>query len=432
MTPPATWAGPVCRRRSLAGERGVVMIQVALASVVLLGFCGLAVDYGVFWVARAQAQNAADAAALAAATVLAFDDVTDPTFKLARQDAVAVGSNSDVWGKPPAVPDSDVTFCEAVTPTCPAIDGLPFPQRRTVFSATVKVYADKAHNNPLPTYFAALFGVKSQEVQAQATAAVAPANTATCVWPLAIPDLWTEKNSVLPDTTFTKYQYPPSVPPLLLATPDVYFPPTFTESNVPTGIQISNPKLAPTLTTMIPLTLTDLLIGPAIPTGDDPWPPIDQTHFVAVQIPRSDGGGFAGNLTSCNQRPVRIGDVLALDTAATFAQVTIGASTRRSQDPGATWNLDKRRIQGSCANDLPPCAVLSPRLVALPVFDPDLYDKTRGAGPQIKIVNFIGFFIDTVGSQIRGYLATYPGTAERGYPFVHYKFALLRTAILTR
>jgi len=425
MTPPATWAGPVCRRRSLAGERGVVMIQVALASIVLLGFCGLAIDYGVFWVARAQAQNAADAAALAAATALAFDQVIDTT--VAQQYAVAVGSNAAVWGRPAAVPDADVTFCDAVTQTCPAIKNLPLPQERTVFSATVKVYADTAHNNALPTYFAALFGVTSQGVRAQATAAVAPANTATCVWPLAIPDVWTE-NSDPPDTTFSKKQYPPSAP--LLTTPDLYSPPTFDDSSEPTGVQISNPTLGPTV--MTPLTITELLSGPAIPTPDNPWPAIDQSHFVAVQIPRSDGGGFVANLTSCNQLPVRIGDALTLDTGASFAQVQAGAAARKALDPGASWNPVNQRIQGSCAADPPPCAPISPRLVAVPMFDPDLYDATRGSTRQIKIVNFAGLFIDSVTGEIVGYLSTYPGAAEYGYPFVHYKFALLRTAILTR
>ena len=431
MTPPATWAGPMRRRRLLSGERGVVMIQVALASIVLLGFCGLAIDYGVFWVARAQAQNAADAGALAAATSLAFDVVTDPpsgvvtATGLAQQGAVAVASRAAVWGKPPVVPEADITFCEDVTPTCPAIKNLPLPQERTLFSATVKVYADKAHKNPLPTYFAALFGVKSQDVQAQATAAVAPANTATCVWPLAIPDLW-EENSDPQDKTFSKYQYPPSAPPL--TTPDSYYPP---ESIDPlgSGLEVSRLTLGPTL--VDPLTITELLTGPAVPTPDEPWPAIDQSHFVAVQIPRSDGGGFVANLTSCNQLPVRIGDALTLDTSASFAQVQAGAAARRAQDPGASWT-ETQRIRGSCAADLPPCAPISPRLVAVPMFDPDLYDATRGSTRQIKIVNFAGLFIDSVTGEIVGYLSTYPGAAEYGHPFVPYGFAFLRTAILTR
>ncbi|MGH9197813.1 MAG: pilus assembly protein TadG-related protein, partial [Acidimicrobiia bacterium] len=40
-------------------------------------FSAFVVDYGVLWVGRRQAQNAADAAARAGAVSLAFDDATD-------------------------------------------------------------------------------------------------------------------------------------------------------------------------------------------------------------------------------------------------------------------------------------------------------------------------------------------------------------------
>ena len=48
-------------------ERGAVTIHVAIALIALLMFSGMVIDYGVIWVARRQAQNAADAGALAGA-----------------------------------------------------------------------------------------------------------------------------------------------------------------------------------------------------------------------------------------------------------------------------------------------------------------------------------------------------------------------------
>ena len=48
-------------------ERGSVMVIVALSMVVLLGFTGLAVDFGGMAATKSELQNAADAAALAAA-----------------------------------------------------------------------------------------------------------------------------------------------------------------------------------------------------------------------------------------------------------------------------------------------------------------------------------------------------------------------------
>src|SRR5438046_9635517 len=60
------------------GERGAILVQVAFSILALTGFTAFVVDYGVLWVARGQAQNAADAGALAGAIALAFDDVDYP------------------------------------------------------------------------------------------------------------------------------------------------------------------------------------------------------------------------------------------------------------------------------------------------------------------------------------------------------------------
>jgi hypothetical protein len=53
------------------GERGSVAVLLALALTALLGFAALVVDVGLSWAVRAEAQTAADAAALAGAARLA-------------------------------------------------------------------------------------------------------------------------------------------------------------------------------------------------------------------------------------------------------------------------------------------------------------------------------------------------------------------------
>ena len=56
---------------TLGDERGQTLVYVAVAIVVLLGFVALATDTGLAYVERRQMQNAADAGALAAISVLA-------------------------------------------------------------------------------------------------------------------------------------------------------------------------------------------------------------------------------------------------------------------------------------------------------------------------------------------------------------------------
>src|SRR5213083_2374446 len=59
-------------------ERGAILIQVAISILALTAFAAFVVDYGVLWVARGQAQNAADAGALAGAIAMSYDDTTYP------------------------------------------------------------------------------------------------------------------------------------------------------------------------------------------------------------------------------------------------------------------------------------------------------------------------------------------------------------------
>jgi Flp pilus assembly protein TadG len=61
-------------RRLLRDEKGASMIMVAIAIVVIFGFAVLTIDLSLIQLAKNQLQNAADAAALAGAIVLATSD----------------------------------------------------------------------------------------------------------------------------------------------------------------------------------------------------------------------------------------------------------------------------------------------------------------------------------------------------------------------
>ena len=95
-------------RRSLAGdERGAVLVHVAIAMLALIAFSAFAIDYGALLVSRRQAQNAADAAALAGALSLAFDDPDD--IPRAQATAAAAGVANQVLGAAPSIiPATDV------------------------------------------------------------------------------------------------------------------------------------------------------------------------------------------------------------------------------------------------------------------------------------------------------------------------------------
>src|SRR5687767_5133636 len=97
------------------GERGAILVHVAMALITLMAFSTFVMDYGVFWLGRRQAQNAADAGALAGAIALAYDDFDDRSDTgPAKESAYAATQSNGVFGQVPSVvvagPGSDITF----------------------------------------------------------------------------------------------------------------------------------------------------------------------------------------------------------------------------------------------------------------------------------------------------------------------------------
>src|SRR5215203_4533611 len=88
---------------ALPSDRGAVLVQTALVLVAMMAFASFAVDYGVLWTSRRQAQNAADAAALAGAVALAFDSADTSTSGAAYQSAQRILQAHRVWSEVPSV-----------------------------------------------------------------------------------------------------------------------------------------------------------------------------------------------------------------------------------------------------------------------------------------------------------------------------------------
>ena len=77
-------------RQRVSKRRGTILPLVAVSCVVLLGFVALAIDTGRLAVAKAQCQNAADAAAIAGARTL--DGTQAACLAAATTNAVAAAT----------------------------------------------------------------------------------------------------------------------------------------------------------------------------------------------------------------------------------------------------------------------------------------------------------------------------------------------------
>ncbi len=155
-------------------DRGVVLVFVAVGFLGFFAVATLAIDIGMFMVARTQAQTSADAGALAGAVSLLFDNWDDRSAGgPAVQNAVVVARANAVIGQNVSVGPADVTF--------------PTEER-----IRVNVFRNAERDNPLQTMIGQYFGVATADMEATATAEVVVANAATCIKPWAVPDKWEE------------------------------------------------------------------------------------------------------------------------------------------------------------------------------------------------------------------------------------------------
>jgi len=357
--------------RFVEDERGVSLIVVAVMILVLVGMCSFVLDYGLVWAARRQAQNAADAGALAGAQALAKDDSTWTAFPAplnAAADASANGiaQTNQVLGATPGT--------EALA-RCPGWMVAP----NNVNCVEVNVYRDGTHGSTtFPVFFSRLIGQTSQSIRATATAQMMSANASGCMRPWFISDWYNDlnMNNVYDPGTDT-YTFPgyaidnplpsPPNPPGLGAT--VVFhgnggPSSYGQLDVGTGAAD------------IRTTIQRCYAGPSFAAGDG-TEPCPSTWCVATQPGNALGPERQG-----------ITDLLTWDPDA----------------GGVHWDPVKKEIVGGCSaagncvcgsGPCPYGGTQSPRIVQAAICAP-LEATCNGTVPGagfVHIRNILSFFI---------------------------------------
>lgn len=395
-------------------ESGAVALQAAFLMAMLVSMSAFVVDQGLLLVARSEAQNAADAAAIAGAYARAT--VNEETAVIAAQ-AINIARANNVWMDSPSIAAADVKV-----ETCQNPEEWWAPGDECV-SATV--HRTNARGNPLPTVFASFFGLDAQNVSAMATARVASAGSTDCMRPWAISDRWLERsdgdgnptgvwnqNSTY-DTVYTSG--PKKGQPL--PNPDMYIPPSTNSTG--TGYTTADYGRQ--------LVLKHGGGGSGLNAG---W-------FGKVALPRAEGGGsphsaqvYKKNIESCNGVKLELGDEVEALNGNTVGPTNQGVDTLMSDDPAAYWDTGKKRIRGGCMEQ-GECAKSS-RLVAVGIFDPNVYES--GNQSVVKIVNLVGFFIDEIDddNNVIGHLTYYPAIADRNAPAITGESSFLKAAVLAR
>jgi hypothetical protein len=366
-------------RHLRADERGMSLVFVGLGMMGFLAATTLAIDVGMLLTARSQAQNSADAGALAGATALAFNDFSDRSSTgPAVQSTVNTSLANQVVGGVVSVTPGDVTF--------------PTDASGVADRVHVQVYRTGARQNAVPTLMAQLFGINQADITAEATAEASPANAETCVKPFTIPDKWNEMQTGPwdPTDTFDMFDNKGN----LLPNPDVYIP---ADQAGYTGYNAVRDK-------GLEIVLKANNGTNVSPSFYNPW-----------DLPGSTGASdYRNNIDTCNTAIVPIGEDMTVEPGNMVGPTSQGTQDLVDRDPGAYWDTGCNCVQGSAFGGT------SPRIAIIPVYDPVYFAEGQqsGKGIQLRIANYIGFFIEGVtGNQVMGRITPVGGVmAGNGGP----------------
>jgi putative Flp pilus-assembly TadE/G-like protein len=349
-------------------ERGMSLVFVTVSFMSVLTATTLAIDVGMFMNVRSQAQNAADAGALAGAVALAYNSYTDRSVSgPAVQSAINTGKTNLVGGGAVSILPSDVTF---------PLDPQGQPNR-----VAVQVFRTVGRSNPVPTLMGRLFGVDRVDVVAAATAEASAANAETCIKPFTIPDRWNEKQTGAwdPDDTFDLY----AAKNKPLANPDEYIPlKPYPDPNTNyTGYNVDRDR-------GLQIVLKANNQSKVSPSFYNPW-----------ALPgRGGASDYREDVANCNTSIIPIGALMTAEPGNMVGPTRQGLDELVDKDPNAVWDESCKCVKNSAFRT-------SPRVVVIPVYDPVYYEtgKQNGRNADLKIANYLGFFIEAMtGNEVTG------------------------------
>ena len=359
-------------RRFADDEKGFSMVFVGLGFMAFLAVSMLAIDVGMLMTARNQAQNSADAGALAGATALAFDSWTDRTATgPAVTSSVATAQQNNVMGAQVSVGPADVEFLND------PVDGTPDRVKVTVWRTA-------SRGNPVSTLIAQYFGIKTADIGATATAEAAPGNAMTCVKPFTIPDKWVDSCTLKgeicpfdPTDSFERYDNKGNV----ITNPDTYYP-AFNADGSPSSNYSGYNTAANKGMTLVLRASTGTNIQPSF-------------YFSLAMLDSMGGDDYRWNIANCNHSIYHWGDLLTQEPGSKEGPTVQGILALIAEDPNAYWDVSSNSVKGSAFGERQ-----SPRIFPIPLYDPDYYNAgmMNGRVASLKTANWIGFFVEYVGS----------------------------------
>jgi Flp pilus assembly protein TadG len=369
-------------RRLSSDESGMSYVFVGLSLMSLLGASMLAIDVGMLMTARNQAQNSADAGALAGATALYYDDFDDRTadgpavtsaIAAAKANFVMPRANKSEDGVVDVDP-SDVVFLNDD-------DGQPTRVK-------VTVYRTAGRGNPMSTLIASFFAMPTAGVAATATAEAAPSNAITCPLPFTIPDRWREMNDPPWDPIDDDFDAvdKKGVP---VAKPDVY---VGSEDKLNyTGYRAERDQ------------------GMRVVLKADNGSKLAPSMYQVWDTVGGDRGSddVRDAIANCRSTDIMgFGDSFVHKPGMQTGPVAQGIADLIAEDPNAYWDPTQQKVVTNHPSGK------SPRVRPIPLFDPYYYDTgiASGRNASLKFVNYLGFFVEEMtGGEVTGIIVPIGG-----------------------
>jgi len=381
-------------RRLATEEDGFSLVFVGLGCMAFIAASMLAIDVGMLMTARSQAQNSADAGALAGATALAFDSWTDRTATgPAVVNAIGGSKANIVQGSAVAIGPANVEF-----PNDP-VTGDPNRVKVTVFRTA-------SQGNPVATLVAQYFGIRTADIVATATAEAAAANAMTCVKPFTIPDKWSERNPATKpwdsNDTFSRYYQTGNKKGQLMAPADVYVPQYDGGGAANPGYTGYNTE-ANRGSQLVLRASTGTNINPSF-------------YFSLAMTGDTGGDDYRWNIGNCNHTIYHWGDPLVQEPGDKAGPTIQGIEDLIARDPGAYWEPSPGC---NCVKNSAFPERKSPRIFPIPLYDPDYRDAGQSNGRVASLItaNWIGYFVERIqgSSDIYGRIIPIAGIRDKTY-----------------
>jgi hypothetical protein len=361
------------RQSAVRNRRGVALAFVALLLFVFLGLAGLAVDMGMLYGARTEAQRAADSGALAGASML-FDNPTNAA--LARSTAIDWAGRNRIQGLGPVVLDEDVDvdLDESLV--------------------RVRVHRTEAHqaNDPIRNIFSRALGFRTSDVAVFAAAQAAVASGINCPLPFVLVDRWWDTGrGGLAEGNDT------------YGAGDIYNAGPLGRDDWP-----GSPSLDTGFGTADKGRLLRIYPGS---TGDSPQP----GWYYPLALDGSGANLYRNWISGCPDPDAtfNLGDQIPIEPGRMVGPTNQGFQDLYNQDPNAFWATRDAGYTnappptpgpggapGGCVmrrnNPDGPVCVSSPRVKPMITIDPG--DSPLSPGRQtIPLSHFVGVFVECVG-----------------------------------